>query len=92
MGTEKVSYPFSWGQRGFPLRVSKEVEFCFTGEERADKASYISLEELRIKRVELLVINEEICPRLSNDLEHLIDAFPESDREAKYRRMVFWFH
>jgi hypothetical protein len=87
------SFPYSWGQRGFPRVCSDEVlaEFGKTPVIAVNYPSYLTRHELQTKRVELLVEDDEDANHLITELQYLIDALPPHDGNPKHQRIVFWF-
>jgi hypothetical protein len=88
MGT---SFPFSFGQRGFPKVSAPETMDRYLLATDTHTASYLTRDELQQKQAELLIMHDERALKVRPHLIDLIKALPAHDGNPKHQRIVFWF-
>lgn len=82
----------SFAQRDMPEDASQQVaELYISWGSDAHSASYLTVEELQAKAMELLIDPSEDALHLRGDLDRLLGVLPVTTPEAKDRRIVFWF-
>lgn len=95
MGLNGVSYPYSFGSRGMPPVMSSEIRDLHRSrnaskEIPASVTTHITMDQLRTKRAQLLIEDDEHTPALIKELGLLLDLWPRSNHDPQHRRMVFW--
>ena len=91
MGVAKVSYPFSFAQRGFPKNASREVTTIYLDRTDLHDASWLTREELEGKLGELMILSDQRALAIRPHLVELLKELPEHQGESKHQRIVFWF-
>jgi hypothetical protein len=91
MGAGGYSFPFSFGQRGFPKVCAPETIDRFLLATDTHTASFLTRDDLQRKQAELLIMHDEKALKVRPHLIELIKALPAHDGNPKHQRIVFWF-
>jgi hypothetical protein len=91
MGAGGRSFPFSWGQRGFPKMCAQETMNKYLTATDAHIASFLTRDDLQQKQAELFIMHDEDALKIRPYLIELIKALPAHDGNPKHQRIVFWF-
>ena len=88
----RYSWPWSFSEKGIPEDVSPQVKQLSKSWGIDGYAhSYLTLQELKAKAIELTVDSREPTLDLTEYLIELIKAIPQTSDNPKHQRIVFWF-
>ena len=91
MGHDGISYPFSFGIRGFPPVVSDDISAIQAEMGSLIKeASYLTRAELLKKSAELMISPDQDALKVRRLLLNLISTLPEHSGDPAGQRIVFW--
>lgn len=91
MGINTTSYPWSFAPRGFPPNASPEVNELFLHQTDAQRASYLTRQELEGKLGELMILPDQRALACKAPLQELLSALPAHNGDPSHQRIVFWF-
>ena len=88
----RYSWPWSFPEKGIPEDASPQVKQLSKSWGIDGYAhSYLTLQELKAKAIELTVDSREPTLDLTEYLIELIKAIPQTSDNPEHQRIVFWF-
>lgn len=90
MGSTPPTFPYSFGERGFPQNASREVTEVYLEYTEARYASALTRDDLEAKVGELMILPDQQALSVRPLLVDLVRMLPDFHGDPKHQRIVFW--